>query len=246
MSIDSLQVGYGNRQVLHDITVRPLTGGKLVGLLGPNACGKSTLIKTIAGLHQASAGEITITGVTDRPGYVPQGLPDGVALSAFEAVLIPARRSATDPLQATAAIIHELGLDAIASRQLGELSGGQRQMVALAQMLVTNPQVMLLDEPTSALDLHRQLFVLQTVKQRAVDSQALALVAIHDITLSARVCDELIILHDGQVLAQGTPTAVLTSQAIRQVYNVDADVFPHRDLPVVIPTKVATPKAVHA
>lgn len=238
LELRNLSVGYGSRVVLEEISCEPLQGGKLVGLLGPNACGKSTLIKTIAGVHKRLGGEVLLQETQARPGYVPQGLPESVALSAFESVLIPARRTCEEPMQATGEVLATLGLGAIAGRHLSELSGGQRQMVAVAQMLVSHPEVMLLDEPTSALDLHRQLFVLQTVRDRARESGALGVVAIHDINLAARLCDELVVLHDRKLLAQGKPEDVLTPELLAQVYQVHTDIFSHRDLPVVIPTAV--------
>ncbi|AZA10722.1 ABC transporter ATP-binding protein [Corynebacterium gerontici] len=239
LELRNVSVGYGSRVVLEGVSCAPLEGGKLVGLLGPNACGKSTLIKTIAGVHKSLGGEVLLRGTRERPGYVPQGLPESVALSAFESVLISARRVCEDPMQATGEVLAALGFGEIAGRYLSELSGGQRQMVAVAQMLVSNPEVMLLDEPTSALDLHRQLFVLQTVRERARATGALGVVAIHDINLAARLCDELIVLHAGKLLAQGTPEDVLTPELLQQVYQVHTDIFSHRDLPVVIPTAVA-------
>ena len=126
-----------------------------------------------------------------------------------------------------------MGLDEIAQRYLNELSGGQRQLVAVAQMLVGTPGLMLLDEPTSALDLHRQLFVLGRVRAKAREEGSLALVAIHDINLAARMCDQLVVLHGGSVRAHGTPGEVLTEELLREVYGVEADVLDHRGQPVV-------------
>ena len=92
---------------------------------------------------------------------------------------------------------------------------------------------MLLDEPTSALDLHRQLFVLGRVRAKTREEGSLALVAIHDINLAARMCDQLVVLHRGSVRAHGTPGEVLTEELLREVYGVEADVLDHRGQPVV-------------
>ena len=165
---------------------------------------------------------------------MPQGLPHTAALRAFEAVLIAARREACeDPVTRTAEVLHSMGLDDIAQRYLNELSGGQRQLVAVAQMLVGTPGLMLLDEPTSALDLNRQLFVLGRVRAKAREEGSLALVAIHDINLAARMCDQLVVLHGGKARAHGAPGEVLTEELLREVYGVETDVLDHRGQPVV-------------
>lgn len=243
LAIRDLVAGYGRHRVLDGVTVAPLTGGRVVGVLGPNGSGKSTFMQTVAGLHPVRSGEVSLLvdahvapprarrGVI---GYVPQGLPESAALRAFEAVLITSRREAVaNPVEHTAEVMHRLGMDAYAHRYLSELSGGQRQLVALAQMMVGTPALMLLDEPTSALDLHHQLFVLETVRKKAHEDDSLALVAIHDINLACRMCDELIVLHRGEILAQGVPSEVITPELIEQVYAVKADILQHCGVPIV-------------
>lgn len=243
LTITDLRAGYGTHIVLDGVNVSTLHGGQVVGLLGPNASGKTTTIKTLAGIHRQRGGvvDFRVDGQAPRGkqrrqliGYVPQGLPHTAALRAFETVLIAARREACDdPVTRTAEILHSLGLDAIAQRYLTELSGGQRQMVAVAQMLVGTPGLMLLDEPTSALDLHHQLFVLDCVRRKARAEGSLGLVAIHDINLAAQMCDQLVVLKDGRVRACGTPDAVLTSQLLWDVYGVNAEILDHHGRPVV-------------
>src|SRR5690606_37434824 len=109
-------------------------------------------------------------------------------------------------------------------RKLTEMSGGQRQMVGLAQVLVRQPQLLLLDEPTSALDLHWQLNVLETVREATRASGAIALVASHDINLALRFCDQLLVLGPSGLLAQGAPAAVLTSALLRDTYDIEGRV----------------------
>lgn len=245
LTITGLRAGYGSHQILHDVNVERLTGGQIVGLLGPNASGKTTLIKSLADVHRGYEGDIRFRVDGAAPhrkkkrqltGYVPQDLPSTAALRAFEAVLIAARReSCEDPVLRTGEIIHELNLDHIASRYLNELSGGQRQLVALAQMLVGRPGLMLLDEPTSALDLHHQLFVLSKVREKARQEGSLGLIAIHDINLAARMCDTLVVLKDGQIRAQGAPKDVLRTELVESVYHVEADILLHDEVPLVAP-----------
>ncbi len=196
---------------------------------------QSAEIKAMRGAMQAGMTEMKDVTFPD----VPQDLTSTAALRAFEAVLISARREACeDPITRTGEVLHSLGLDAIASRYLNELSGGQRQLVAVAQMLVGNPGLMLLDEPTSALDLHHQIFVLDEVRAKAQRDGSLGLVAIHDINLAARMCDQLVVLKKGHIRAQGRPADVLTGELVEGVYGVEADVVQHGGAPLIAPLRV--------
>ncbi|WP_018340876.1 ABC transporter ATP-binding protein [Corynebacterium caspium] len=245
IDIKDLHVSYGSHKVLQGVDLENLHG--VVGLLGPNASGKSTMIKSIAGVHKASRGDIKaiVDGRVLKGkelhrtlGYVPQDLPTTASLTAFETVLISARRGCEgDPVQATAAVFNEMEIGHIAQRYLGELSGGQRQMVAAAQMFVNNPAVMLLDEPTSALDLHHQLFLLEVVRRRVAETGAVALIAIHDVNVAARYCDYLAVLRRGTVYAQGHPTEVVTSPMVFDVYDVNVEVVMHRGIPLINPVR---------
>lgn len=241
LTVKDLVAGYGHHTILDGITIDRLTGGQVVGVLGPNGSGKTTLIKTIVGVKKMRSGRVELSGAPipvrerhKKVGYVPQGLPESAALRAFETVLIASRREAVEnPVEHTAEVMHSLGMDEYAHRYLSELSGGQRQLVALAQMMVGKPELMLLDEPTSALDLHHQLFVLDAVKRKAVREDSLGMVAIHDINLAARMCDQLVVLKNGHILAIGTPLEILTPELIREVYDVEADIVQHNGVTIV-------------
>ena len=244
VEVNGIHTAYGKHQVLDNLTVAPLTSGKVVGLLGPNACGKSTLLKTIAGVHKPQLGtvRVTLNGKQIAPkehfrhiGYVPQDLPGSAALTAFETVMVSASRdSSSHGVENLAAeVMCDLKISHLAHRYLSELSGGQRQMVAFAQMLVAKPAVMLLDEPTSALDLNKQLFLLARVREQVRATGALALVAIHDINLSARFCDELLVMKEGTLQAQGSPRDLLTPELLRAVFEVETEILHHGDTPVI-------------
>ncbi|MDU0479861.1 ABC transporter ATP-binding protein [Staphylococcus chromogenes] len=244
LHIQDLVAGYGKKTIVPGLSLAPLRGGQVVGLLGPNASGKSTLMKSIAGVQPVHSGEVHLRvdgqQLSEREtrkaiGYVPQDLPKSAALTAFETVVVAGRRRLGSKLAKyrAAEVMSELGIVELAERYLSDLSGGQRQMVAVAQMLVTEPDVLLLDEPTSALDLHRQLFLLSDLRQRVRDSGALAIVAIHDINLAARFCDELVVIKHGELQAQGAPAEVLEPQLLHEVYGVNADILEHDGVPVI-------------
>ncbi|MEJ6013040.1 ABC transporter ATP-binding protein [Corynebacterium sp. H127] len=245
LEINDLRAGYGKRAILDGLSTMPIDGGHLTGVLGPNASGKSTLIKTLAGINRVRGGSVELSvdgqGVQGKElrahmGYVPQELPSSASITAFEAVLIAARRTrATSPEHVAADTMGAMGIGGFAGTNLAELSGGQRQLVAVAQMLVGDPSVMLLDEPTSALDLNRQIFLLDLVRERVRFSGAVALVAIHDINLATRFCEELVVMKQGRVIAQGTPREVICPELLDSVYGINARILEDDGVPVVLP-----------
>ena len=249
LDVNDVAAGYGKRKVLRGTSIRTLKPGTVTGLLGPNAAGKSTLMTTLAGIRKPMSGEIVLTRDNERVigselrevvGYVPQDLPAGASLTAFESVLVSGRRAGRlrvrgSEIEHTAVALRKVGIEHLADRFVGELSGGQRQLVAVAQMFVRDPEIMLLDEPTSALDLRHQVELLKLVRAEVASRSSLALVAIHDLNLAARYCDELVMLHDGHVVAQGSPVDVLTPDLLARVYGIRARVLDDEGVPVVCP-----------
>ncbi|QEA13054.1 ABC transporter ATP-binding protein [Comamonas flocculans] len=242
LMLQQISTGYARRPVLHDLSLERIAPGTLVALAGPNAVGKSTLLKAIAGLHPVQ-GRVLLDGIDlarlpprerlRRVGYLPQALPQASSLVAYEAMLssLHASRPGLGRSQAEAAIEHTfatLGLKALALRPLNQLSGGQRQMIGLAQVLVRAPRLLLLDEPTSALDLRWQLLVLQAVHALVAQGQTLALMAVHDLNLALRFCQQVVVLGPGRpharMLAAGRPAGVLTPELLRAAYGVQARV----------------------
>lgn len=244
---DNLTVSYGRTTILHSLSFGPLEPGKVVGLIGPNAAGKSTLVKTIAGIKEPAEGSVTLSAggaelvgkqKVQAVGYVPQDLLSSASLTAFESIMVSARRrgdASWNPLDRSAAVMERLGITHLADRLVSDMSGGQRQLVAMAQMLVREPDIMLLDEPTSALDLRHQVELLQIVCEEVRGSNRLALVAIHDLNLAARYCDELLVVKAGRVVAHDTPRAVLQPDLLEEVYGIRARVLDDGGVPVVCP-----------
>ncbi|WP_287925745.1 ABC transporter ATP-binding protein [Diaphorobacter sp.] len=242
LELRRLSVGYPRRPVFEGLDLECVAPGALVALVGPNAVGKSTLLKAIAGLRPAR-GQVLLDG-TDlatlpprarlrRVGYLPQALPQATSLVAYEAMLSALRASrpelGREPAEAAiAGVFAALELDALALRPLAELSGGQRQMIGLAQVLVRAPRLMLLDEPTSALDLRWQLRVLHAVRALVAEGRTLAVIALHDLNLALRFCDHIVVLGQGhphnRLLAAGRPAEVLTPPLLQAAYGVRARV----------------------
>ena len=238
LSIEHLKAGYGRTEVLHDVSVADIQGGAFVGLIGPNASGKSTLFKTLAGLVAPMAGRIAIdeTDVTylagkdraRRVAYMPQAFGCNAFLTVFESVLLALKQTTgwrvqSDNLDRVADTLNALGLSHLANRGIADLSGGQAQMVAVAQTIVRAPEVILLDEPTSALDLHHQLSIMTSVRTEMDRKKPVVMAALHDLNLAAKFCDRLILLRDGVILADGAPDEILALPEIGETYRVETD-----------------------
>jgi iron complex transport system ATP-binding protein len=240
LSIEDLFAGYRGKQVLRGVTIADLPPGQILALTGPNAAGKSTVLKAIAGFlpvtGRIALGTEDMTGLKpfQRAGkisYMPQTLPRSVGLSVFESVLSAFRISAgrrtrkvTLPLEQQAArLIEKLGLGDIALANIDTLSGGQRQMAALAQALVGDPAVLLLDEPTSALDLRHQDEFMRTIREVAA-SGTIVVVILHELALAARMADRIAVLCEGRIVVEGPPEVAFSSATLADVWGIDADV----------------------
>jgi iron complex transport system ATP-binding protein len=222
-------VRYGRREVLSGITTPDLPGGSVTAVIGPNAAGKSSLFRRAAGLLKGP-GTVELRGA--RPEaicYMPQDTAANTVLTVYESVLLARKQNAgwsvaEADLVAVDAALERLRIRDLAFRGLGELSGGQRQLVSLAQTVVRDPAVILLDEPTSALDLHRQIEVVDLVRGLARERGICALVALHDLGLAARIADRVIVLAGGRMHACGATQDVIDEAMLRAVYRIDGRV----------------------
>ena len=164
-------------------------------------------------------------------GYMPQHLPQDVDLIAIESLVSALKASPFDQVSIklnTAKkrafdILEQMDIVALALEPLNQLSGGQRQLVSLAQAIIRQPSVLLLDEPTSALDLQHQVAVMKLVRAYAEKGNIVIMVS-HDINLATRWADEIVVLHKGKIAAQGRPGAILSPQLLKDVYAVDTAV----------------------
>ena len=236
LKLENINVGYDGTAVLHAINAQ-FEPGTFTALVGPNGTGKSSLLKAMAGLIR-SKGAVRLEGValndTGRLraiAYMPQDTGAQSSLTVLEVVLLGRLRSlglrVGDDIRAQAVeALHRFRLEEFQDRAIGALSGGQRQLVFLAQSLFRGPEVLLLDEPTAALDLRHQLIVPERITETCQTSGMIAIAAMHDLTLAARFSDRILFLHDGQVAADGPPAKVLTPQILEQVYRVSAEVQP--------------------
>jgi len=238
LEIQNLRFAYKpSNTVLKDVDMQA-SPGAITALIGPNAAGKSTLLKCVAGILRPM-GRILLDGKEIRElkkrdvaryvTYLPQENPSRAFLTVFEAVLLGrlqtlSWRVSDDDLAVTLRVLEDLGIEELAPRFLDELSGGQKQMVSIAQALVREPKILLLDEPTASLDLQHELEILDLLGDIAREREITTIIAMHDLNLAARYSDKLIVLKDGEVHASGEPKVVLTPEMVRFVYGVNAKI----------------------
>lgn len=233
LEVRQLDVSYGKRRIIEQLSLAGIGRGQVTALLGPNGCGKSTLLKAIAGLTPAS-GQVLLAGDdllkasyaarAERVVYLPQSLPASVHLRVFESLLVARRASGNTPRQQdideAQALLERLGIAHLAMSFLDQLSGGQKQLVGLAQALIRKPLLLLLDEPLSALDLNHQFHVMEVIGQETRERNMVTLIVLHDINISLRQTDRVLMLKGGRLIAHGAPAEVIDGDSLAAVYGV--------------------------
>ena len=254
-----IEVAIGGTSVLHGVSVE-VRAGEVVGLIGPNGAGKSTLLRALTGVLPRAGGSVEIVGVaaaSDRRALartvaVVQKMPEApTTMSVAELALLGrsphlgllARESARDHAIAAEAM-RRAGCDALATRALGTLSGGQRRRAFIARALAQEAPLLLLDEPTANLDVQAQCEIFELVRGLAADGVGV-LVVVHDLTLAATYCDRLLLLDAGRVVAEGAPREVVTGEHVQRVYGTRVTVINNHGqrAPIVVPVAVQESEA---
>ncbi|WP_114944980.1 ABC transporter ATP-binding protein [Microvirga calopogonii] len=230
LELTDVGVRYGKQEVLAGVTTPVLKGGEVTAVIGPNAAGKSSLFRRIAGLLDGP-GSVRIEGAAALPDfgqvcYMPQDTSVNTVLTVYESILLArkqgtARKVTDEDLEQVDRALHDLQIESISFKGLHELSGGQRQLVSLAQVLVRDPQILLLDEPTSALDLHRQVEVLALIRSLAKDRGICVILAIHDLNQVLRVADRVMVIDAGTMVSCGPVDDVITPTLLQTIYKVE-------------------------
>lgn len=214
--------------------------GMLVGLIGPNGCGKSTMMKCINKMHPITSGDVLIDGesikdktpadIAKKVATVPATLRGAFGLTVFETVMLgryPYLKNVWWEPEEDETLVEEamrkFGVDHLRDRAVGALSSGEQERVLIAKAFVQQPRLMLVDEPTSHLDMKYKLDVMEYLNAM-VKKDMSVLVAEHDISLMARYCDMCIIMRKGEILGMGDPKKVITPELIEEVYDVSASV----------------------
>ena len=232
----TVTLGYGDRQVVREVSVE-IPDGKVTVVVGPNACGKSTLLKGLARLVRPQGGAVLLDGeaIHRRPtkevakvlGLLPQNpiAPEGVVVADLvgrgrhphQGVFT--RWTAEDRAAVEEAMVLTDTFE-LADRAVDELSGGQRQRVWIAMALAQGTDLLLLDEPTTYLDVAHQVEMLDLLAELNQRRGTTIVMVLHDLNLAARYSDELVAMKDGRVHAVGAPEEIVTAELVQEVFGL--------------------------
>ncbi|UCE98502.1 MAG: ABC transporter ATP-binding protein [Dehalococcoidia bacterium] len=254
LKLKDITLGYRQKPVVRGINfeVKP---GEMLGIVGANGCGKSTIIKAIARIIRPFSGSILLNGmdinqISKRDlsrllGVVPQMPLLPSTFTAFEIVLMGRNphlgllqyESKKDMVVAWEAM-EKTATQQLAERRIGQLSGGEIQSVVIARVLAQQTKSILLDEPTANLDIGRQIEILDLIKKLCENENLTVVIAIHELNLAAQYCDRMILVSEGRIHSQGEPHVVITEGNIKQVYGSSNCIVSHplSGLPAVLPT----------
>ncbi len=250
---DGLTLAYEARTVSRDLDVR-IPDGSFTVIVGPNACGKSTLLRALARMLRPKAGQVVLDGqaigslpskeVARRLGLLPQSpiAPDGITVADLvsrgryphQSLL---RQWSRDDARAVETAMAATGVDELAERLVDELSGGQRQRVWLAMALAQETPIMLLDEPTTYLDITHQIEVLDLCATLHEQQGATMVAVLHDLNHACRYATHLIAMREGAVVAEGPPGEIVDAGLVERVFGLRCRVIPDPETgtPLVVP-----------
>lgn len=253
LSASNIVAGYDKKTILNHVDV-VIPRNKISVIIGANACGKSTLLKTLARLIQPVSGMVSIDGkklgaippkqLARVLGLLPQSpvVPEGITVAdlvsrgrfPYQSFL---KGMGKKDYEAVEEALELMGITALANRSVDELSGGQRQRVWIAMALAQETDILLLDEPTTFLDITYQIEILDLLTDLNRKKGTTIVMVLHDINLAVRYADYLFAVQDGALVAQGPPSDILNEALMKQVFGLDCLVTkdPVSGLPFVVP-----------
>ena len=253
LKADGICVAFGKRQILHDVDAT-CNAGRVVAIIGPNGAGKSTLLRALAGLIDVSTGIVKLNGTDLREietgdvaralAYLPQerrvhwplAARAVVALGRLPHQGVMAHESRADSAEIATAM-RVMDISNMAQRPVSKLSGGELARVLVARALAQDPEVLLADEPTAGLDPAHQLSLFKQFRLMAQSGRCV-IIALHDLSMAARFCDEILLLKGGRCLVQGNTAVVLTRDNLAQAYGIDVRLSQVDGEPVILPFEV--------
>ena len=235
MSFQDLTAGYGPCHVLRSVSARAQSGD-LIALIGPNGCGKSTLLKTLCGIISPSSGRIILNENNLRDlspkararqiSYLAQSREAMPSMTVEEVVRLgraPYRgglgKISPEGEDAITSALTRAQLNNYTSRRFDSLSGGEQARVLLARALTVEAPILLADEPIAALDPFYQLSMMQILKAEATSGKTV-ITALHDLSLAAQFSDSIWMMHQGNIIAEGTPNDVLNAENLKTVFGI--------------------------
>ena len=237
----NISAGYGERDIIKDINLQAKRG-EITAVIGPNGCGKTTLLKTLARLLPCR-GSILLDGNDISPlprkmlakkiallaqttgVYFPYSVYDTAAMGRYPHLTSFLKNFSADDHEIIMQVLEKLGLCEVKDKLINELSGGQLQRVFLARSLVQNPDLILLDEPTNHLDLKHQIELLEYLALWAAENSRAVVAVLHDLNLARRYAHNAVLMNDGIVISSGACKSVLSGEALREAYGLDIRAF---------------------
>ena len=254
LQAQGLRAGYDERTVIDGLSVE-IPEGKLTVIIGPNACGKSTLLKALARLLKPRGGAVLLDGrslhelppreVAQRLGVLPQSplVPEGITVADLvgrgrQPYQRWWRQWSAEDSAAVKNAMAQADIADLGERHVDELSGGQRQRVWIAMALAQETEALLLDEPTTFLDLAHQVDVLNLLR-RLQNGGRTVVAVLHDLNQAARWADHVIAMREGAIVAQGAPSDVVTVELVNDVFGLECVIVPCpvTGAPLVVPRK---------
>jgi len=258
----NLSCGYGQRNVIDSISLR-INEGEVIGLLGANGCGKTTLIKTILGLLPTHGGEVLLDGKNIKHwtsaqiarviGYIPQMHTPPFPFQVLDVVLMgrtahikPFASPSPKDVKIAERALEMLNISYLRDRIYTEISGGERQLVLIARALAQEPKILIMDEPTSSLDFGNQIKVLSHIKQLAGLNLAV-LMSCHFPEHAFLYSTRVVLLNEGRILHSGTPAEAITAERLKILYGVEVEILSvrnrfNKELKVCIPSGYQIPE----
>ncbi len=240
LEIKNMYAGYDRKHVLKDINMK-VNQGDFLGIIGPNGCGKSTLIRAITGVVDYIRGDILLDGISvremrrkdiaKRAAVVPQNTFIGFPFTVWEVVLM-GRNPYIGRFESLKEEDYELahrainitGIEKLKDRRVNTLSGGELQRVVIARAVAQDPELLLLDEATAHLDIGHKIEVMDMIKKMNREEDVTVVSVHHNLDIAARYCDRLILMDKGRIRTMGEPEKVLTPGHLRAVYGIEAEV----------------------
>lgn len=238
LSVKNLSFSYQEKDVLKDVSFE-MKRGEILGLIGPNGVGKSTLLKCINKINTPDTGEIYLYGnridnlkekeLSRLFSYVPQSTGSKFPVKVIDMVMMGRMpyidfRISKDNKEKVYSLLDRMELSDIAFKSIDRLSGGERQRVYVARAIAQNTDFILLDEPTSNLDLKHQIGIMNLLSSIVEENNISAIVTLHDLNLASMYCDKILMLKDKKVFAYGRPEQVISEENIYQVYGVESKI----------------------